>query len=201
MAHATHMPLKPKAGTRQLSRHPWLERLLRTHIAVPLTLFFGGGLAVLLFAILNAEVPTGQALGVLTLGLITFTFVEYGMHRWVFHIHGHQHFQYTVHGVHHEYPQDKERLAMPPIASLTIATGLLLLCRFALGDVGLAFFSGFIWGYAVYLSVHYCVHAMRPPQNALRRLWKHHHLHHHKNTAGYFGVSSPMWDWVFGTLK
>ena len=200
-ANSTLLVNKPKPGRRQLSKYPILERLLRTHIGVPLTLFYGGGLAVVLFGVLGAQLVVWAALGWVALGLIAFSFFEYAMHRWVFHIQGHHDFQYTVHGVHHEYPLDKERLAMPPLASVSIAAALLLIFRFALGISGLAFFGGFIWGYALYLTVHYCVHTFRPPQNALRGLWKHHHMHHHKNLEGYFGVSTPLWDWVFGTLK
>jgi len=193
--------LRPKNGSKQLFKNPLLEAITRTHIAIPLVLFYGLGLAALIFTI---YLQTFDALGVAALvvsGWFVFTFVEYAMHRWVFHIHGHDSFQYVVHGVHHEFPRDKQRLAMPPLLSLAISTSFFLTFLFLLGPLGYPFFAGFIWGYATYLLAHYCIHAFRPPNNALRWFWKHHHLHHHKNTAGYFGVSSPFWDVVFRTNR
>src|SRR5690606_5061461 len=56
-------------------------------------------------------------------GMVTWTFVEYLIHRYLFHIKESK-FQYMIHGVHHEYPRDKERLMMPPLP------GLVLLCVF-----------------------------------------------------------------------
>jgi sterol desaturase/sphingolipid hydroxylase (fatty acid hydroxylase superfamily) len=35
----------------------------------------------------------------------------------------------------------------------------------------------------------------------MRYLKKHHMTHHFANPKGYFGVTSPLWDIVFGTLK
>ncbi|MGB3618930.1 MAG: sterol desaturase family protein, partial [Catalinimonas sp.] len=31
-------------------------------------------------------------------------------------------------------------------------------------------------------------------------LWVHHSIHHFKDDERAFGVSSPLWDWVFGTM-
>jgi sterol desaturase/sphingolipid hydroxylase (fatty acid hydroxylase superfamily) len=108
--------------------------------------------------------------------------------------------QYVVHGVHHEYPKDKSRLAMPPLLSITIATILLLAFRLVMGDFVFAFMPGFLIGYAAYLFVHYSVHAWPPPRNVLRILWKNHARHHYKNQDAAFVVSSPLWDYVYGTI-
>jgi sterol desaturase/sphingolipid hydroxylase (fatty acid hydroxylase superfamily) len=109
--------------------------------------------------------------------------------------------QYTMHGVHHEYPKDKDRLAMPPLLSITLATILLLIFRVILGDFVFAFLPGFLVGYALYLSVHYMVHAFQPPKNFLKALWVNHGVHHYKDGEIVFGVSSPLWDYVYGTMR
>jgi len=107
--------------------------------------------------------------------------------------------QYVIHGVHHEFPKDKDRLAMPPLLSVTVATLLLLLFRLFMGDLVFAFMPGFLIGYAGYLFVHYIVHACAPPRNFLKALWKNHAKHHYKDGDAAFGVSSPLWDYVYGT--
>ena len=112
-----------------------------------------------------------------------------------------QKMQYFIHGVHHEFPKDKDRLAMPPLVSVTIATVLLLLFRVLLGDLVFSFLPGFIVGYAYYLSVHYIVHVYQPPKNIFKVLWINHGIHHYKNGDVVFGVSSPLWDFVYGTMS
>ncbi len=130
--------------------------------------------------------------------------MEYVVHRYLFHIMpdtpAKATFQYRAHGVHHEYPKDKTRLAMPPLISALLATGVAGLGYLALGNFAFGFMPGFFLGYAAYLFVHYAVHAFRPPQNFLKVLWVNHGIHHYKDHDIAFGVSSPLWDWVFGTL-
>jgi sterol desaturase/sphingolipid hydroxylase (fatty acid hydroxylase superfamily) len=105
-----------------------------------------------------------------------------------------------LHGVHHEYPKDKQRLAMPPIMSITIGTVLLFVFRLFLGDLVFAFLPGFLVGYACYLCVHYILHIFKPPNNKLRVLWSIHAVHHYKDQTKAYGVTSPLWDYVFGTM-
>ncbi len=192
-------------GTRQLFQNPILERLSRTHIAVPLTIFslFSG--ALLIWSVTHTSLSAGTTIGLFVLGFIVFTWVEYIVHRYVFHIKpisaARAKFQYTIHGIHHEYPKDKDRLAMPPLLSVTISTILLLLFRVVMGDFAFAFLPGFLVGYAAYLGVHYMVHAFAPPKNFFRLLWVNHGTHHYKNGEMIYGVSSPLWDYIYGTMK
>lgn len=55
-------------------------------------------------------------------------------------------------------------------------------------------------GYAIYLFIHYVVHARKPPKNFLKYLWTHHSLHHYVFEDRAFGVSSPLWDIIFKTM-
>jgi sterol desaturase/sphingolipid hydroxylase (fatty acid hydroxylase superfamily) len=109
--------------------------------------------------------------------------------------------RYAHVAVHHEFPKDKDRLAMPPLVSITIATILLLLFRVLLGDLAFSFLPGFIVGYSYYLSVHYIVHVYQPPKNFFKVLWINHGIHHYKNGDAVFGVSSPLWDYIYGTMR
>ena len=105
-----------------------------------------------------------------------------------------------MHGFHHDYPKDKKRLAMPPIVAVLIATGLLFLFKMVLAEYAFAYLAGFVVGYAMYLVVHYTVHMYAPPRNFLRALWVNHSIHHYSEDDVLFGVSQPLWDYVFGTM-
>ncbi|MEQ8926691.1 MAG: sterol desaturase family protein [Fulvivirga sp.] len=197
--------IKPNnKGTKQLSDNPWIERLTRTHISIPITLFLLYSGALLYYSTTNTELSTGITVALFLFGLLAFSLVEYLMHRYLFHMQvytkARAKMQYIMHGVHHEFPKDKDRLAMPPLASLTIATVLLFLFRLIMDDYVFGFLPGFLTGYASYLFVHYIVHAFQPPKNFFKTLWVHHGIHHYKDNEKAFGVSSPLWDYVFRTM-
>jgi sterol desaturase/sphingolipid hydroxylase (fatty acid hydroxylase superfamily) len=104
-----------------------------------------------------------------------------------------------MHGVHHEYPRDRDRLFMPPVPSVIISGIVFGLMYLVMGWQALAFFPGFILGYMLYASMHYAIHAYAPPR-FLKALWRNHHLHHYKTPEKGFGVSSVLWDVIFGTV-
>jgi sterol desaturase/sphingolipid hydroxylase (fatty acid hydroxylase superfamily) len=198
--------LKPQnKGTKQLFNNPILEKLSRTHISVPLTVFFLYSAGLLYWSITHTSLSALVTAGFFAIGLFFFTWVEYLAHRYLFHMDTYtktrEKIQYTIHGVHHEFPKDKTRLAMPPLLSVTISTVFLLLFRLVLGDYAFALVPGFLTGYAAYLSVHYMVHAYQPPKNFLKYLWINHGTHHYKNGEMVFGVSSPLWDYIYGTMS
>ncbi len=191
-------------GSRQLFENPILERLSRTHIAVPIVIFFLYASLLLYWAFTQTSLSLIMSALLFFIGLITFTWIEYLVHRYLFHMETYtkfrEKFQYTVHGVHHEFPKDKDRLAMPPLMSITISTVLLFLLRFVLGDLVFSFLPGFLVGYALYLAIHYMVHAHQPPKNFFKHLWINHSVHHYKDGDGIYGVSSPLWDYIYGTM-
>ena len=197
----------PKAkhtGTRTLFANPWLERLTRTHIAVPVSAFVFYSLALLVYSFYKTDLSASAILLLFPAGLLTFTLIEYIAHKYLYHMGAtsarRARFQYHFHGVHHEFPKDKTRLAIPPWISSIVAAGLLCLIHLVMGDAALAFFGGFLMGYAGYLLVHYSVHIFNAPKNAFKVLWVNHAVHHYKDPHRAFGVSSPLWDHIFGTM-
>lgn len=196
---------KPKNnGTKQLFQNPVLEKLTRTHIAIPISLFIGISAGLIYYGTILTNLAAWQFITLFFVGLIVFSFVEYNVHRRVFHMEPDTprkvKIQYAMHGVHHEYPKDKDRLAMPPLLSLVISSALGGIFYLVMGDYMFGFLPGFLTGYATYLFVHYAVHAFAPPKNFLKVLWVNHGIHHYKDHDKAFGVSSPLWDWVFRTL-
>ena len=94
---------------------------------------------------------------------------------------------------------------MPAVPSLLLAVtvfSIMYLFVFLLGVSAyvFAFFPGFLIGYLIYGSMHYAIHAWNPPFKWMKALWRNHHLHHYKNVELGFGVSSTLWDHVFGTM-
>jgi sterol desaturase/sphingolipid hydroxylase (fatty acid hydroxylase superfamily) len=161
-------------------------------IAVSIYLSIAGGTGVL---------PT---LGLVLAGAVFWTFFEYFFHRFVFHFNATTPFQhkilFTIHGVHHQYPNDKDRLVMPITVSIPLAVLFSLLFVSTMGDAGWGFFAGFGAGYVAYDMMHYAVHHVQNSKFALfRKIRRHHMAHHFRDTRLGFGVSSYFWDRVFRT--
>ncbi|MEQ9307791.1 MAG: sterol desaturase family protein [Marinoscillum sp.] len=201
------MELKNKPhtkGTKALFENPVLEKLTRTHIAIPLILFSVISIGLMVYGFQHGYISAINAPILFFGGVLTFTLIEYIMHRFVFHLQPktekQEKFAYTVHGVHHDYPKDKDRLAMPPPLSIILSAAFFGLYYFIMGTLVFGFLPGFLMGYAFYLWVHYMVHAFKPPKNLFKVLWVHHGIHHYKDPHNAFGVSSPFWDLIFRTM-
>lgn len=186
----------------RLSRTPWWT--------VPL-LWIPGSSAFFLYGTLGLGVSWVAAVGLALLGWFAWTFTEYSLHRTFFHWQpggrwGEQ-MHFMVHGVHHEWHQDRYRLVMPPAVSLLLGVlfgGAFYLLAGAL-DIQAwfwPFYGGFTFGYMVYDVSHYAIHHLKFKNASFQSLKKHHLLHHHspKHADRKFGVSTTMWDHVFGTF-
>lgn len=190
-------------GQAQLFRNRYLEYLTKTH---PLVIW---GIYLPVITLLLYYSSHTHYFSVLKITLLFFggvffwTFFEYMMHRFVFHWVSDnprvQRIAYVLHGNHHEFPRDKQRLFMPPVPSLIIASIVFLLMYAIMQQNVMAFFPGFILGYLLYGSMHYAIHAWNPPFKWMKPIWRNHHLHHYKSEEKGFGVSSHIWDLAFGT--
>jgi sterol desaturase/sphingolipid hydroxylase (fatty acid hydroxylase superfamily) len=192
-----------KEQTR-LFKNPILEAMTHTHIAYPLIIFYGLAVGLMAYTFYEGVLAATSSVLLFVGGFLIFTLVEYLVHRYTYHMPTptpkRERMQYVMHGVHHDFPRDKTRLALPPLLGIALATLFFLFYRLLLGTYGIPFTAGFVAGYASYLCVHYSVHAFPPPRNFLRILWIHHALHHYQQNDAAFGVSSPLWDVIFGTM-
>ena len=195
-------PSNAKAG--KMFENPVLDKLTTSHASIPISMLVLFGIGFVYWGISHSYITVNQALIFLPAGILSWTLFEYLMHRYLYHmlptndIKGW--IQYNMHGLHHEFPKDKGRLAMPPLAIIPIAFMFLFVFMMFMGDLSYAFTPGFLIGYAGYLCVHYIVHAFPPPNNAFKVLWVNHSIHHYKDPDVAFGVSSPLWDHIFRTL-
>jgi sterol desaturase/sphingolipid hydroxylase (fatty acid hydroxylase superfamily) len=138
-------------------------------------------------------------------GVFAWTFAEYVLHRYVFHWTNEtswgRRIHFLLHGVHHDFPSDKDRLVMPLLTSVPLAVIFYTLFTATLGrTLGEPTFAGFVVGYLFYDGTHYYVHHFVPTTRWGKFLRRHHLTHHFADHDGGFGVSSPIWDHVFRTL-
>lgn len=196
-------------GQARLFKNEYIEYLTKTH---PLVIW-GIYLPMIIFMLYYSSVVAGMALVHIVLiflaGVFFWTLFEYMIHRFAFHFIAESEramkIVYIIHGNHHEYPRDKERLFMPPVPSIILASVIFSSMFFLAQSLGVrenvfAFFPGFMLGYLMYGTMHYAIHAWNPPYKFMKPLWRNHHLHHYKNEHRGFGVSTTLWDRIFGTM-
>jgi 4-hydroxysphinganine ceramide fatty acyl 2-hydroxylase len=185
----------------RMFKNDFLEGLSKVHFFVPLIVY----VPVIIYCIYKAFVTS---VGILTffemlaVGLFVWTFVEYILHRFIFHYMPKpkwaQRLHFIFHGVHHDYPSDAKRLVMPPSASIPLALGFYFLFNALLPpNYVYAFFPGFIVGYLVYDISHYAIHHFNFKGNFWKKIKQHHMLHHYQDPTKGYGVSSPLWDKIF----
>ncbi|MEJ2710341.1 MAG: sterol desaturase family protein [Anaerolineales bacterium] len=208
----SHLPIDHSDEPIRLFKSDFLEFF--THITPQVVLIIWSPVVVyfLLRAVANrgaSGLPAYIPLGFLG-GIFLWTFAEHTLHRFVFHYRPRNAWQerltFLFHGIHHAQPQCKTRLVMPPAVSVPMAFlfyGLFtLLFSSLLGAPQWVdpLFAGFILGYLAYDMIHYATHHFRMRSTIGRYLKRHHMRHHYKTPNQRFGVSSPLWDYVFGTL-
>ena len=191
-------------GQARLFQNQYLEVLTKTHPFVIWGMYLPLITLMLYYSHHRAGFSWGAVAAIFACAMFFWTFFEYLMHRFAFHFVSERprirKFIYIMHGNHHEFPRDKKRLFMPPVPSLILAGSIFSLQYLLLGHYAFPFFPGFLLGYLLYGSMHYAIHAWNPPFSWMKPLWRNHHLHHYKNEERGFGVSTSLWDRVFGTM-
>jgi dihydroceramide fatty acyl 2-hydroxylase len=199
-------PVRARAGeTCRMFDNDLLERLSRIHPATPFLVWIPVASLVLLRSAMRHDIAPLAIPAACLAGVMAWTFAEYVLHRWVFHWTNDtpwgKRVHFLLHGVHHDFPNDKDRLVMPLPTSVPLAVFFYALFRFTMGRaVGEPFFAGFVVGYLFYDGTHYFVHHFAPTSRWGKLLRRHHMTHHFADHEGGFGVSSPLWDYVFRTL-
>jgi hypothetical protein len=131
-------------------------------------------------------------------GVLWWTLLEYLLHRFAFH--GGAAGLGVRHHAHHDDVRSRTlALASPPAVAAGLALHALALLGLLGPAAGGAALAGVAAGYAAYEAIHLAAHRPRPRSRWLRRLRRHHLLHHGAPEAR-FGVTTALWDRVFGTL-
>jgi sterol desaturase/sphingolipid hydroxylase (fatty acid hydroxylase superfamily) len=206
-----HYPVSNQKEPIRLFKSDFLEFF--THISPVAIVIIWLPIVTLLLYMGIAQRAPGQSYAFIPagylLGLFLWTLSEYNLHRFLFHYPPKTERQYKIfflfHGVHHAQPQVKTRLVMPPVLSIPMALlfyGLFYLIFAVLLNAPLwigPLTSGFLTGYLIYDLTHYATHHLPMRKGFLKFLKRYHLQHHYKTPDRRFGVSSPLWDYVYGT--
>jgi sterol desaturase/sphingolipid hydroxylase (fatty acid hydroxylase superfamily) len=135
------------------------------------------------------------AITIFGIGLLLFSLVEYCFHRWLFH--GPEHAMERGHRRHHASPLGIDSLPffLPPIALLLLAG---IFSQAMPLSYALLLANAIACGYFAYGQCHDVIHRKRFRYSWIRKWAANHHIHHH-HPGHNFGVTSPLWDVIFGT--
>nr|XP_020459908.1 fatty acid 2-hydroxylase isoform X2 [Monopterus albus] len=142
------------------------------------------------------------------MGWFLWSFLEYCIHRFVFHMKPPAHNYYLImlhfllHGQHHKSPFDGSRLVFPPGVSSLVVGSLYIILRNILPEIfALSLFVGGLCGYVVYDMIHYYLHYGSPKRGSYMYTLKAYHVKHHfEHQKAGFGITTKFWDRPFNTL-
>jgi len=190
----------------RIFKNPVLESFTHVHPIVPLLLWT----PVILFLFYRAyNIKELELLSIVWLsfsGILLWTFTEYFLHRVVFHWNAKsawgKYFVFLFHGLHHDDPQDPTRLVMPPVPAILIVSVLWMIFSaiFPIRFID-AIMASFLIGYLCYDYIHYATHHFAMTSTLGKYLRKYHLQHHYSGEKSKYGVSSPLWDYVFKTVN
>ncbi|KAM5587379.1 dihydroceramide fatty acyl 2-hydroxylase FAH1 [Rosa sericea] len=138
-------------------------------------------------------------------GIFIWTLMEYVLHRFLFHMKTTGYWgntiHYLFHGCHHKHPMDGMRLVFPPAATAILCVPFWNTFRLlSPPSVAPALFGGTLLGYVAYDVTHYYLHHGKPYKRLTQDLKRYHLNHHFRNQSKGFGITSSLWDNVFGTV-
>jgi sterol desaturase/sphingolipid hydroxylase (fatty acid hydroxylase superfamily) len=193
-----------KNETVRMFDSPFLEFFSHIHPATPIILYVPVITWLLYEALAVIRLGVMVVAALFVAGILCWTLLEYVIHRHVFHYEPKtrvgKFLHFMVHGVHHDYPNDATRLVMPPVISIPLAVFFYFLFALTCGRFAPAISAGFGFGYVCYDSIHYATHHLAMKGRIGQWLKQYHLRHHYKDDEAGYGVSSPLWDYIFGTV-
>jgi dihydroceramide fatty acyl 2-hydroxylase len=196
-----------RPGTCRMFETPLIERFSRVHPVAPFIFWTPFIVLFLVRAYQGGLAPYFIPVAVVA-GALLWSITEYLLHRFVFHritaTPAGRRLYFVLHGVHHDFPTDRTRLVMPLGVSIPIGTTVYLMLLVVLAPLGRAVidavFVGFGIGYLSYDGIHYATHHFRMKSRLGGWLKRYHMVHHHTGENARWGVSSPLFDWILGTM-
>lgn len=141
-------------------------------------------------------------------GAFAWTLGEYVIHRFLMHELRGRGLPSREHLVHHADPEENPGRPLLSWVGIVVVgavlfgpAGVALGARLGAPLVGLALYAGWLVGYGAYEQVHNRAHTHAPRGAYGRWVRSHHFHHHHGHPLANHGVTSPLWDRVFGTLE
>jgi dihydroceramide fatty acyl 2-hydroxylase len=192
---------RPRRGSPVMFTIPWVDkyfsRVRPWHVVV-----IWGPFMLYMLHLASGSIAASTAL--FAAGVLSWTLLEYLLHRYIFHFDPRHDSElqrdasWLIHGIHHDYPWDRDRLVMPPAVTAVIALVVWFGFRW-LGASEHAWFAGLVGGYIWYDLTHYYLHHAAPTTAAGKWLRRYHLVHHFQTPDIRYGITTPLWDHVFGT--
>src|SRR3982750_4024582 len=163
-----------KNETVRMFNSDFMEFFSHVHPAIPAVLY-GPIIGLMIYlAFTRNHLSFAVVIGFFVIGVLTWTLLEYVIHRYVFHYEPKTRLgkllHFIMHGVHHDYPNDATRLVMPPIISVPLAIVFYTLFMLTLGRFAPAALAGFGFGYVCYDTIHYATHHFAMKRGILKWL-------------------------------
>jgi 4-hydroxysphinganine ceramide fatty acyl 2-hydroxylase len=202
---ADRLYVSNKNETVRMFESDFMEFFSRVHPVIPLALYLPVVGYMLYVSLWRRQLSFVAVAALFLLGILLWTLIEYLIHRYVFHYEpktrwGKQ-LHFVIHGVHHDYPNDARRLVMPPVISVPLAFLFFGLFFLIFGSLAPAVFAGLVFGYLCYDMLHYATHHLAMKSGVWLWLKQYHLRHHFKDDHVGYGISSPLWDYVFRTTR
>jgi len=202
---AERLYVSNKNETVRMFESDFMEFFTRVHPVTPLVLYLPVIGYMLYVSLWQRRLSMLAVAPLFLLGVLLWTLLEYLIHRYIFHYEPKtrlgQRLHYIIHGVHHDYPNDARRLVMPPSISVPLAFLFYGLFLLIFGSLGPAVFAGLVFGYVCYDMLHYATHHFGMKRGMWLWLKQYHLRHHFKDDHVGYGISSPLWDYVFRTTR
>jgi dihydroceramide fatty acyl 2-hydroxylase len=193
---------RPRRGSPVMFTIPWVDKYFSRVRPWHVVGIWGPFTLYLLY---QARALAAAAIaGWAVLGVFSWTLLEYVLHRYVFHFKPNPKSElqrdasWLIHGIHHDYPWDRDRLVMPPTVTALIAVAVWFLFKF-LGRAEHAWMAGLVGGYVWYDLTHYYLHHAAPTTRFGKWLRRYHLVHHFQTPDVRYGITTPLWDHVFRT--
>ncbi len=130
------------------------------------------------------------------LGGLSWTLIEYVLHRWVLHLW----YPFSEwHNEHHQQPRAFICTATLVSLSAIAMTVYLPLYLWASAEVARCFTLGVLIGYVTYAVTHHAIHHWLDSNVSLLKRRQGIHSLHHASPNHAFGVTSSVWDHLLGT--
>ena len=202
---ADRLYVSNKNETVRMFESDFMEFFSRVHPVIPLALYLPVVGYMLYVSLWRRQLSFVAVAALFLLGILLWTLIEYLIHRYIFHYEpktrwGKQ-LHFVIHGVHHDYPNDARRLVMPPAISIPLAFLFFGLFFLIFGSLAPAVFAGLVFGYLCYDMLHYATHHLAMKSGVWIWLKQYHLRHHFKDDHVGYGISSPLWDYVFRTTR
>lgn len=205
MIMADRLYVSNKNETVRMFESDFMEFFSRVHPVIPLALYLPVVGYMLYVSLWRRQLSFVAVAALFLLGILLWTLIEYLIHRYIFHYEpktrwGKQ-LHFVIHGVHHDYPNDARRLVMPPVISIPLAFLFFGLFFLIFGSLAPAVFAGLVFGYLCYDMLHYATHHLAMKSGVWLWLKQYHLRHHFKDDHVGYGISSPLWDYIFRTTR